>query len=33
MVLIGLASYLAVVALQLWKIHRIPKSDALKTLE
>ena len=33
MVLIGLASYIAVVALQLWKIHRIPKSDALKTLE
>ena len=33
MVLIGLASYVAVVALQLWKIRRIPKSDALKTLE
>ena len=33
MVLIGIASYIAVVALQLWKIHRIPKSDALKTLE
>ena len=33
MVLIGLASYVAVVVLQLWKIRRIPKSDALKTLE
>ena len=33
MVLIGLASYVIVVAMQLWKIRRIPKSDALKTLE
>ena len=33
MVLIGLASYVAVVLMQLWKISRIPKSDALKTLD
>jgi putative ABC transport system permease protein len=33
MILLGIASYAAVVALQLWKIHRIPKSEALKTLE
>ena len=33
MVLIGIASYLVVVALQLFKIHRIPKTNALKTLE
>ena len=33
MILLGLASYAAVAALQLWKIHRIPKSEALKTLE
>ncbi|MBQ6661205.1 MAG: ABC transporter permease [Lachnospiraceae bacterium] len=33
MVLLGIASYIAVVALQLWKIHKIPKSEALKTLE
>jgi len=33
MVLIGLVSYLAVVVLQLFKIHRIPKANALKTLE
>ena len=33
MVLLGIASYIVVVALQLWKIHKIPKSEALKTLE
>ncbi|MBR6018918.1 MAG: ABC transporter permease [Lachnospiraceae bacterium] len=33
MILLGIGSYAAVVALQLWKISRIPKSDALKTLE
>jgi len=33
MIIIGLVSYLAVVALQLLKISRIPKSNALKTLE
>ena len=33
MVVIGIVSYLAVAALQLYKIHRIPKTDALKTLE
>ncbi|MBR5712775.1 MAG: ABC transporter permease [Lachnospiraceae bacterium] len=33
MILLGIASYLAVAALQLWKIRKIPKSDALKTLE
>ena len=33
MIVLGIVSYLAVVALQLWKIHRIPKSEALKTLE
>ena len=33
MFIIGIVSYLAVVALQLFKISRIPKTDALKTLE
>ena len=33
MILLGIASYVAVVAMQLLKIHRIPKSDALKTVE
>ena len=33
MVLIGIASYLVVAALQLFKIHKIPKTNALKTLE
>jgi len=33
MILIGIASYVVVVALQFWKIRRIPKSEALKTLE
>ena len=33
MVISGLVSYLIVVALQLLKIHKIPKSEALKTLE
>ncbi|MCR5530428.1 MAG: ABC transporter permease [Lachnospiraceae bacterium] len=33
MLLLGIASYAAVVVLQFFKIHRIPKSDALKTLE
>lgn len=33
MVIIGAVSYLAVAALQLFKIHRIPKTNALKTLE
>ena len=33
MVVIGIVSYLAVAALQLYKIHRIPKANALKTLE
>lgn len=33
MVIIGLVSYLIVAALQLFKIHRIPKANALKTLE
>ena len=33
MVVIGVVSYLAVATLQLYKIHRIPKTDALKTLE
>lgn len=33
MILLGLVSYVIVVVLQLFKIHRIPKSDALKTLE
>ena len=33
MVVIGIVSYLAVAALQLYNIHRIPKTDALKTLE
>lgn len=33
MVIAGLVSYLIVVALQMLKIRRIPKSEALKTLE
>ncbi|MBP5282759.1 MAG: ABC transporter permease, partial [Lachnospiraceae bacterium] len=33
MFLLGLGSYVAVVILQLLKIRKIPKSDALKTLE
>ena len=33
MVISGIVSYLIVVALQLLKIHKIPKSEALKTLE
>ncbi len=33
MILLGIASYAVVVALQLLKIRRIPKSEALKTLE
>ena len=33
MVITGMLSYLIVVALQLLKIHKIPKSEALKTLE
>ena len=33
MILLGLGSYVVVVILQLFKIRRIPKSDALKTLE
>ena len=33
MLLLGIASYVIVVVMQLFKIHRIPKSDALKTLE
>ncbi|MCR4651508.1 MAG: ABC transporter permease [Lachnospiraceae bacterium] len=33
MIVLGVVSYLAVVILQLLKIRRIPKSDALKTVE
>ena len=33
MILIGLLSYVVVVVMQLLKIRRIPKSDALKTVE
>lgn len=33
MLILGIVSYAAVVVLQLFKIHRIPKSDALKTVE
>ena len=33
MLILGIVSYVAVVVLQLFKIHRIPKSDALKTVE
>jgi putative ABC transport system permease protein len=33
MVIIGIISYIAVAALQLLKIHRIPKTNALKTIE
>ena len=33
MLLLGSASYVIVVVMQLFKIHRIPKSDALKILE
>lgn len=33
MILLGMGSYVAVMAMQLFKIHGIKKSDALKTLE
>ena len=33
MVIIGIISYIAVAALQLLKIHRIPMTNALKTIE